>query len=38
MTRAVVRALILQASVDDLPASWRTLNDADRAFLVEVEA
>jgi hypothetical protein len=34
---AIVRALILRATPEDLPPAWVTLSDSERAFLAEVE-
>jgi hypothetical protein len=34
---AVVRALLLRATVADLPASWRAADAQERAILAEVE-
>lgn len=34
---AVLRALILQATLDELPAAWTGVSDAEKAFLEEVE-
>jgi hypothetical protein len=34
---AVVRALLLGATIADLPASWRGADARERALLVEVE-
>jgi predicted DNA-binding protein len=34
---AVVRALLLRATVADLPASWRVADARERAILAEVE-
>jgi predicted transcriptional regulator len=35
---AVLRALIMRATLEDLPASWRGVSEAERELLREVEA